>query len=151
VEAKPEGHGLTGVNLQSSKYTLGLPEEIPNYRRPLPFAYESTGAVTLFTNGLDPEPRASEVLTFHRPEELIRLVGLDCQLRGNLKAMPELDERRLWRVQVEAIGNLERSLGANHPRALIQMATGSGKTARPLPRRPEQSRPADAQRVPAIP
>lgn len=39
VEAKPEGHTLTGVETQSSKYTLGLPDGIPHYRRPLPFAY----------------------------------------------------------------------------------------------------------------
>ena len=35
---------------------------------------------------------------------------------------------RLWPVQRDAITNLERSLAANRPRALIQMATGSGKT-----------------------
>ena len=34
----------------------------------------------------------------------------------------------LWRVQIESIQNLETSLAANRPRALIQMATGSGKT-----------------------
>jgi type I restriction enzyme R subunit len=32
------------------------------------------------------------------------------------------------REQFQAITNLERSLAANRPRALIQMATGSGKT-----------------------
>ena len=42
--------------------------------------------------------------------------------------MPPLDAERLWRVQVEAITNLERSLADNRPRALNQMATGSGKT-----------------------
>jgi type I restriction enzyme, R subunit len=34
----------------------------------------------------------------------------------------------LWSAQIEAIENLERSLAADKPRALIQMATGSGKT-----------------------
>jgi len=34
----------------------------------------------------------------------------------------------LWPPQVTAIENLEQSLAANKPRALIQMATGSGKT-----------------------
>lgn len=34
----------------------------------------------------------------------------------------------LWPPQITAIGNLERSLGEDRPRALIQMATGSGKT-----------------------
>ena len=128
VEAKPEGHTLTGVETQSAKYTGGLPRNLPHYRLPLPFAYESTGVVTQFTNALDPYPRSREVFTFHRPEELRRLVGLEKQLRASLREMPPLDAERLWRVQVEAITNLERSLADNRPRALNQMATGSGKT-----------------------
>ncbi len=35
---------------------------------------------------------------------------------------------QLWPAQIQAITNLEASLAANKPRALIQMATGSGKT-----------------------
>ncbi len=81
IEAKPEGHTLTGVETQSAKYTDGLPRNLPHYRLPLPFAYESTGVVTQFTNGLDPFPRSREVFTFHRPEELLRLVCLEKQLR----------------------------------------------------------------------
>jgi type I site-specific restriction endonuclease len=43
--------------------------------------------------------------------------------------MHPLDTTGLWGAQVEAITNLERSLCADgRPRALIQMATGSGKT-----------------------
>jgi type I restriction enzyme R subunit len=42
--------------------------------------------------------------------------------------MPPLEAGRLWKVQAEAIANLERSLADNRPRSLIQMATGSGKT-----------------------
>src|SRR5207248_3432937 len=34
----------------------------------------------------------------------------------------------LWSAQIEAIRNLEKSLAVNKRRALIQMATGSGKT-----------------------
>ena len=34
----------------------------------------------------------------------------------------------LWPAQINAINNLEQSLRDNRPRALIQMATGSGKT-----------------------
>ena len=55
VEAKPEGHTLTGVETQSAKYTQGLPVSLPNYQLPLPFAYESTGMVTQFTNNLEPD------------------------------------------------------------------------------------------------
>ncbi|MBM4421752.1 MAG: DEAD/DEAH box helicase, partial [Chloroflexi bacterium] len=39
-----------------------------------------------------------------------------------------VDRRALRRVQGEAIENLEASLALDKPRALIQMATGSGKT-----------------------
>ncbi|MFN3494865.1 MAG: DEAD/DEAH box helicase family protein, partial [Hydrogenophaga sp.] len=35
---------------------------------------------------------------------------------------------QLWPAQIKAIQNLETSLAANKPKALIQMATGSGKT-----------------------
>ena len=129
VEAKPAGHTLQGVILQSQKYTEGLHQWVPAWRRPLPFAYESTGEVTQFTNGLDPDPRSREVFTFHRPEELLRLHRLEPeQLRGMLRRLPALDRGRLWSVQFKAIRNLERSLAHGRPRSLIQMATGSGKT-----------------------
>jgi type I restriction enzyme R subunit len=39
-----------------------------------------------------------------------------------------LADADLWPAQARAISNLEESLAANRPRALIQMATGSGKT-----------------------
>jgi len=42
--------------------------------------------------------------------------------------MPELIEGGLWPAQIVAVKNLEKSLAENRPRALIQMATGSGKT-----------------------
>ena len=51
---------------------------------------------------------------------------------SRLQHMPPLVEAwgdfNLWPAQIIAIKNLEKSLAANTPRALIQMATGSGKT-----------------------
>lgn len=130
VEAKPEGHPLKGVETQSQKYLQGLPANLPNYVLPLPFAYESTGIETQFTNRLEPEARSRSVFTFHRPEELLRLVELGEaeQVRTLLPTLPALKAEGLWHVQIEAIQNLERSLADNRPRSLIQMATGSGKT-----------------------
>ena len=129
VEAKLAGHTLEGVVVQSKRYTEGLDERVPARYRPLPFAYESTGEVTQFTNGLDPHPRSREIFTFHRPEELLRQQDLGAlQLRRTLRQMPDLPQGKLWPVQHEAIRNLERSLAHGRPRALIQMATGSGKT-----------------------
>jgi type I restriction enzyme, R subunit len=81
-----------------------------------------------FTNGLDPLPRSRQVFNFPRPETLGEWVAQPNQLRVRLKELPELDETRLWKVQTQAIRNLEQSFGRADPRALIQMATGSGKT-----------------------
>ncbi len=128
VEAKPEGFGLMGVAEQSTKYSIGLPKMLPNWEVPLPFAYESTGVECRFTNRKEPDARSRTIFSFHRPDELIRLVKLDKQVRGLLQDMPPLDTGNLWQVQIDSINNLEKSLALNKPRALIQMATGSGKT-----------------------
>ena len=58
VEAKPEDYTLTGVEIQSAKYTAGLPDALPHWHLPLPFGYESTGTETQFTNSLDSIPRS---------------------------------------------------------------------------------------------
>src|SRR4029453_4027583 len=71
VEAKPEGHTLTGLEEQSGKYGKGLLEIYPKWREPLPFAYESTGVETQFTNQLDPSPKSRNVFAFHRPETFL--------------------------------------------------------------------------------
>ncbi len=140
VEAKPEGVTLSGVADQAAKYSVGLPANIPHVTLPLPFLYESTGVETFFRDERDPEPRSRRVFTFHRPEELAEWVSVGADrdpplraqtLRGRLKEMPTqfpLITTGLWGAQVEAINNLEKSLAENRPRALIQMATGSGKT-----------------------
>src|SRR5690349_13554729 len=119
IEAKPAEHGtLTGVEGQSAKYVSSLPEGVPSHKLPVPFHYETTGTVTQFTNLLDPSPRSRPVFAFHRPEELLRLVGLDRQLRQALSEMPLLEDPKLWRVQVEAVTSLEKSLAQNRPRSL---------------------------------
>lgn len=46
---------------------------MPHHSLPLPFHYLSTGVITRFINGLDPDPRSRNVFAFHRPEELLRL------------------------------------------------------------------------------
>jgi type I restriction enzyme R subunit len=134
IEAKPEGTTLTEVEHQSGKYVDGLPAWMKPPVYPLPFIYESTGAETHFTNGYDPDARSRRVFTFHRPETLAewtRQITADPgtpTFRARLRTMPVLDNPRLWDVQATAIRNLEESLQADRPRALIQMATGSGKT-----------------------
>ncbi len=128
VEAKPEGHSLVGVEEQSAKYVAGVPHGLPAWRTPLPFSYESTGAETSFTNHLDPDPRSRRVFAFHRPETLLAWVQQEKQLAQRLRELPPLAVGSLWLAQIEAITGLEKSFAAGLLRALIQMATGSGKT-----------------------
>src|SRR6266404_3957263 len=131
IEAKPQGFTLTGVEEQSGKYGKGLLDIYPKWREPLPFAYESTGVETQFTNQLDPSPKSRNVFAFHKPETLLEYLEPDHQLNtrlGELLTADQMPKTNLWSAQIEAIRNLEKSLAANKRRALIQMATGSGKT-----------------------
>lgn len=144
IEAKKTGTTLTGVESQSEKYAHGLPAGLPAWSKPLPFCYESTGDETRFTNSLDPEPRSRPVFAFHRPDYLVAeaeqaaisktaeagstYLSGETTLRGRLRTMPELIEEGFWPAQIQAVRNLEKSLAKDCPRALIQMATGSGKT-----------------------
>ena len=141
IEAKKVGTVLTSVEAQTRAYARALPSSVPAPVRPLPFLYESTGADTRFTNGLDPKPRSRKVFWFHRPAAL--KAWLDAQvaiqqgrpgappastLLGRMPSAPPLIEAGLWPPQIRAIKNLEKSICVGKPRALIQMATGSGKT-----------------------
>ena len=128
VEAKAEGTTLRGVHEQAARYTTSFPEDIPHVELPLPFCYESTGTETMFADMRDPAYRSRRVFAFHRPETLGEWINQGDTLRIRLQGMPELITEGLWDAQIEAINNLEKSFGENRPRALIQMATGSGKT-----------------------
>ncbi|MCL4865981.1 MAG: DEAD/DEAH box helicase family protein, partial [Gemmatimonadales bacterium] len=157
LEAKPAGHTLAGVELQPDKYATGLPAGLNPLVNPLPFLYMSTGVETRFINGLDPDPKtrviSANLANIHRPETLaewIQAETLDAwvrrihaeqgegytaaddtrpaSFRARLRTMPPLITAGLYPNQIEAVTNLERSLRRNRPRALIQMATGSGKT-----------------------
>jgi type I restriction enzyme, R subunit len=128
VEAKRSGATLSGVAEQSEKYMTALPPFLAAWADPLPFGYESTGAETFFRDGRDPHPRSRRVFAFHRPQTLWAWLEQEYTLRAALRAMPPLDTRGLRDCQIEAVQGLERSLAEDRPRALIQMATGAGKT-----------------------
>ncbi|MBI3787359.1 MAG: DEAD/DEAH box helicase family protein, partial [Ignavibacteriales bacterium] len=68
------------------------------------------------------------MFAFHKPETLGEWFAKEKTLRANLRTMPPLSANDLRACSVEAITNLEKSLAEDKPRALVQMATGSGKT-----------------------
>lgn len=128
VEAKPEGTTLSGVAEQSEVYLYGVPEDLPHVQEPLPFGYETTGVETFFRDLRDPDPRSRRIFAFHKPETLKDWLSQEGTLRARLKKIPTLRTEGLRDCQIEAIQNLEKSFAESRPRALIQMASGGGKT-----------------------
>lgn len=152
LEAKKVGFPLGGVEVQAQKYSEGLPDTLDAPHEPLPFCYLSTGAETKFSSNLDPRPRSRRIFQFHRPETLAEWLEMDTlddwvkalhpkggfftaaddtrpsTLRSRIQTLPPVHIPKLWQNKVKAITNLEESLKNDKPRALIQMATGSGKT-----------------------
>ena len=128
IEAKKdeEGHHLLSVEEQTTGYANSKLKHVDN--RPLPFRYEATGKITRFTDIRDPKPRSREIFSFHRPEYLELMMRDESSLRARLHNLPGLDITGLRDCQYSAINNLEQSFKENRPRALIQMATGAGKT-----------------------
>lgn len=136
IEAKAEtaGHQITIVESQTEGYANAQLKWV-KASEPLRFLYEATGVITRFTDARDPRPRSREVFSFHRPETLREWFGQSATLRARLQAMPPLNPDKLPAsslnlrdCQEVAISNLEASFKADRPRALIQMATGAGKT-----------------------
>ncbi len=128
IEAKREEEGvrLSTVEEQSVQYANAKLRLLNN--DPLPFVYESTGEITRFTDYRDPKPRARTIFTFQRPETLVAWLKEDKTLRARLLEIPALPIDGLRDCQITAIKNLEKSFKEQRPKALIQMATGSGKT-----------------------
>lgn len=129
IEAKKEEEGqrLTVAEDQAYGYAQAKLKYNLN-KEPLPFVYESTGVLTRFTDYRDPKPRSRPVFYFHQPATLLEWFEEEITLRGRLQYMPILDKEGLRPAQIKAIENLEDSFKNNKPRALIQMATGAGKT-----------------------
>ena len=148
IEAKreEEGQNITTVETQSSDYAKAKLKWVNN-SEPLPFVYESTGIITRFTNGKDPKPRSREIFSFPRPETLKEWIEQPKSLRGSLQDLPSLNHEGLRDCQITAIENLEKSFKEDRPRALVQMATGSGKTFTAITSAYRLLKHADAKRI----
>ncbi|MGN6212516.1 DEAD/DEAH box helicase family protein [Parafilimonas sp.] len=132
-----EGVHLTMHEEQTEGYATAKLKYLNN--QPLFFGYESTGDVTRFTDFRDKKPRSRPVFTFHRPETFANWLKQGTSLRTRLHDIPDLGDSfsspsgrpggaGLRDCQITAINNLEKSFRQAKPLALIQMATGSGKT-----------------------
>ena len=128
IEAKraEEAVHLTMHEDQSVGYATAKLKYLNNEQ--LPFVYESTGDVTRFTDYRDAKPRSRPIFTFHRPETLLEYSKQSASLRTRILDIPSLPVDGLRDCQIIAINNLEKSFKEARPKALIQMATGAGKT-----------------------
>lgn len=129
IEAKKSelGENITSVESQSARYATSTFKWIKNEYR-IRFAYEATDKLTRFTDYDDIKYRSRTVFSFHRPETLLALLRQPDTIRNNMKRFPEFDPTGFRKCQITAIENLDASFADNRPKALVQMATGAGKT-----------------------
>ncbi|WP_416861138.1 DEAD/DEAH box helicase family protein [Helicobacter ganmani] len=130
IEAKKFSLSLSGAENQAKNYAYTLPAHIPSYQDILPFVYVSNASEIYFTDLREPSPRARRIFAFHTPKELLDKLSSN-SLRERIQQIPALssqDSKKLRDCQKDAIEGLEKSLKQNKQRALIQMATGAGKT-----------------------
>jgi type I restriction enzyme, R subunit len=148
IEAKKddEGFRLTTHEDQTEKYRTS-PIKLLENDAPLRFGYESTGELTRFTDSADPSPRSRPIFGFHQPETLRQWLSQSKTLRARLQELPHLDPTGLRACQARAIINLEASFKEARPRALVQMATGAGKTFTAITSIYRLLKHADAKRV----
>lgn len=129
VEAKKTaaGENITTVEGQSARYANSTFKWVMNDYH-IRFAYEATDKLLRFTDYDDINYRSRTVFSFHRPETIKTLIAPPDTVRNNLKHFPPLDTTGFRKCQITAINNLDVSFAENRPKALVQMATGAGKT-----------------------
>ena len=121
------GQSITDVEVQSGRYANSTFKWVKNDYT-IRFAYEATDKLIRFTDYKDIKYRSRTVFSFHRPETLFDLIQQPDTIRNNMKHFPLLDVKGFRKCQINAINNLDQSFADNRPRALVQMATGAGKT-----------------------
>lgn len=129
IEAKREelGERITTVESQTARYANSTFKWI-NHEYHIRFAYEATNKITRFTDYNDIRYCSRNIFSFHRPETLRALLIQSDTIRNNMKHFPTFDTTGFRECQIRAINKLDDSFAQNKPRALVQMATGAGKT-----------------------
>ena len=129
AEAKRSKHGanITATEGQTARYANSKFKWVKGSHA-VRFAYEVTDELTRFTDYRDIKYCSRSVFTFHRPETLQALINAHDTIRNHMKRFPAFDTTGFRDCQIRAINKLDQSFADNKPRALVQMATGAGKT-----------------------
>ncbi len=124
LEAKREESNLAQeVEAQAENYTHKLDAWYPAWQRPLPLTYLSNGKKILYKN-INGIQKYESITHMHTPKEIAALLNLPSFFAG----LPALSSKGLRNCQYEAIYELEKSFRKGEKRALMVLATGSGKT-----------------------
>ena len=126
LEAKRAEVDVTSTKVcdQTAMYARGVPNCYQVWQRPLPFGYQSNGAKTSFRDFRDEDGGMELLNRIHTPKELCKMLGIEDIYAG----LPTLKKRGLRDCQFEAITELEKSFRTGQNKALMVLATGSGKT-----------------------
>lgn len=129
AKRREKGEDITTVEEQSARYAGSVFKWIKHeYKIKIRFVYEATDKLTRFTDYQDIKYRSRTVFSFHRPETLQSLLNETDTVRNNMKHFLPFDTTGFRECQIQAINKLDESLSENKPKALVQMATGAGKT-----------------------
>lgn len=127
IEAKAENVELDDdVKQQAEEYTRLLPKWCAFAKTPLPMVYLCNGKTILFRDMRDPEGDYKQIKKLHRPYDIAK--SLDLLNIDYFSGMPVLKKEGLRDCQFEAVNALEKSFSDENQRALIVLATGTGKT-----------------------
>lgn len=127
IEAKRKEVNICSPEVisQAENYTHKLLSWYKAIEKPLPLVYISNGEKWIFKNQRKPESEYEEISGIHSPKQIKKLLGIEDFYAG----LPFLiKDDKLRECQYNAIVNLEKSFKEGKKKALINIATGAGKT-----------------------
>ena len=129
LEAKKEEVDVSAdwVKAQAENYVNNVPGLYQTISKPLPIIYLSNGKQILFKDYRNQDSEYQELGRIHTPKEISKMLGITDAYAG-LPALSEREKKALRDCQYEAITELEKSFRMGQNRALMVLATGSGKT-----------------------
>lgn len=125
VEAKREENELgDDVKLQALHYTKNLPAWCAAWYMPLPIVILANGQKILLYNQQSDQEDFEEWGHMPSPRQISKQLALNSPFAG----LPMLNAKGLRACQYRAITSLEQAFRDGQQRALIELATGAGKT-----------------------
>jgi type I restriction enzyme R subunit len=141
IEAKKAGVTLAGVEAQTRDYAEKVSNRPAGARAPAALPLREHRHRDLVYQRPRPRAAGAPRLLLPSPRDPARLARRRAQpphagtrrpaapdAAGSHAPHPALNTAGMWPAQIRAVENLEASFRDGKPRALIQMATGSGKT-----------------------